>query len=229
MRHGLRLGDFGELRTRGPRGRGGRSGPGAAEAEAEGGVQMGGGRNDGFNLHPGHSGSTPTGTSPRTAGFRTSYFIPGLDNCAQGNPTHSTSSLGSAVSAFQTSASEPRPPPTPRHRLNLNGQYRSPTRGYDVSGAGNLKRRFLHPLRVFIQRDHHPGGEVPEQRTSAKHGGGERPESGGRASPGGRAAGGGRACPCGGGGGECSRIPGSGGTSPHHGPSAPGEEPSPGM
>lgn len=110
-------------------GRGGGGGGGGG-----GGVQMGGGRNDGFTSTLAF-GVNANRDFTEDRWLRTSYFYTGLDN-VQRETTQQQQLLGSAVSAFQTSASD-QTTANSTHRLNLNGQYAFAP-GHDVRVRGNL-------------------------------------------------------------------------------------------
>jgi hypothetical protein len=109
--------------------RGGRGGGGGG-----GGIQLGGGRNDGFTetmslgLNANHDF-----TDDRW--IRSSYFYTGLDNVQQ-QTTQQQQLLGSTTAALQAAAADQVTTNT-THRVNLNAQYAF-SDGHDLRLRGNL-------------------------------------------------------------------------------------------
>ena len=99
-----------------------------------GGIQLGGGRNDGFTetmafgLNANHDFSDDRW-------IRTSYFYTGLEN-AQEQTTLQQQLLGTTVAALQ-SASADQVADNTTHRLNVNAQYEF-SEGHDLRLRGNL-------------------------------------------------------------------------------------------
>lgn len=109
-------------------GRGGRGGG------AGGGIQLSGGRNDGFTetlafgLNASHDFSADRW-------LRTSYFYTGLDNTQRAS-TQQQQLLGSTVTALQSGFADQAAENT-THRINVNGQYAF-SEGHDLRVRGNL-------------------------------------------------------------------------------------------
>ena len=114
-------------------GRGGRGGAGDRSG-GRGGIQLGGGRNDGFTesrslgLNANHDFS-------EDRWIRSSYFYTGLDN-VQRETTQQQQLLGSSTAALQNAAADQVTANT-SHRVNLNAQYGF-SDGHDIRLRGSL-------------------------------------------------------------------------------------------
>ncbi|MCH7530649.1 MAG: TonB-dependent receptor [Gemmatimonadetes bacterium] len=115
-------------------GGGGRGGAGDRDGGGQGGIQLGGGRNDGFTetmslgLNANHDFSDDRW-------IRSSYFYTGLDN-VQRQTTQQQQLLGSNAAALQNAAADQVTANT-THRVNLNAQYAF-SDGHDLRLRGNL-------------------------------------------------------------------------------------------
>ena len=122
------------LAGRGDRGGGGDRGGAGGRGGGQGGIQLGGGRNDGFTetmslgLNANHDFTVDRW-------IRSSYFYTGLDN-VQLQTTQQQQLLGSSAAALQNAVADQVTANT-THRVNLNAQYQF-SAGHDVRLRGNL-------------------------------------------------------------------------------------------
>ena len=115
-------------------GGGGNRGGGGGGGGGQGGIQLGGGRNDGFTesmslgLNANHDFSDDRW-------IRSSYFYTGLDNVQQ-QTTQQQQLLGSSAAALQNAVADQSTANT-THRVNVNTQYAF-SDGHDLRLRGNL-------------------------------------------------------------------------------------------
>ncbi len=152
---GFRWGDVMSFSGGGGGGGGGRGGPG--------GIQLGGGRSDGFTETLAFGLNTSRDFA-EDRWIRTSYFFTTLDN-TQKEITQQQQLLGSSVSALED-ASEDQVTENTTHKLDVNAQY-ALSEGHDLRLRGNLNVGSSAMTSLAWNETTTLNGELQNQGTSS--------------------------------------------------------------